>query len=98
VPGQLDQLRRLDLIDQHTQVAPRDPMVYDLRESDDQVVLSCFGSEIAFPTSTLPALTQLLAAGRDGVAVGDLRGDLDGEERLVLVRRLVREGTVEARW
>ena len=98
VPGQLDQLRRLDLIDQRTLVAPRDPMVYDLREGDDQVVLSCFGSEIAFPRSTLPALTRLLAAGPDGVAVGDLPGELDGDERLVLVRRLVREGTLEARW
>ena len=62
------------------------------------IVLSCFGSEIAFPRSTIPALTHLLAAGPDGVAVGDLPGDLDAEERLVLVRRLVREGAVEARW
>ncbi len=98
VPGQLDQLRRLELIDQRTIVAPRDPMVHDLAEHDDQIVLSCFGSEIAFPRSTIPALTHLLAAGPDGVAVGDLPGDLDAEERLVLVRRLVREGAVEARW
>lgn len=98
VPGQLDQLRHLDLIDQHTRVAPRDPMVHDLREEDGRVVLSCFGSEIAFPSSTLPALARLLGAGPDGVVVGDLPGDLDGEERLVLVRRLVREGTLVARW
>lgn len=98
VPGQLDQLRRIEDIDLPTLVAPRDPMVVDLRVGGDQVVLACFGSEIAFPMSALPALAQLLDTGPGGVAVADLAGDLDGDEKLVLVRRLVREGVVTARW
>lgn len=98
VPGQLDQIRRIDELGPDTVVAPRDPMVCDLRPGDDQVVLACFGSEIAFPVTVGDALRQLLTAGGEGVAVGDLVGDLDVEEKLVLIRRLVREGVVEARW
>lgn len=98
VPGQLAQLRRIDEIGPTTVVAPRDPMVWDLRGDGDQVVLACFGSEIAFPRSVVRALTGLLTAGDEGVVVRDLAGDLDDAERLVLVRRLVREGVAEARW
>jgi len=98
VPGQLDQLRHLDRVGPTTVVAPRDPMIWDLRPDGDQIVLACFGSEIAFPASAAPALTQLLGGGSVGVRVNELAGPLDDEERAVLVRRLIREGVVAARW
>jgi hypothetical protein len=97
VPGQLGQLARLDDVGAETVVAPRDPMLWDLRTEPDRAVLTCFGSEIAFPPTVVTALTALLTAGRDGIAVGDVGSELSPEETLVLVRRLVREGVLEIR-
>ena len=98
IPGQLEQLRRVDEIDNLTVVAPRDPMLWSLRHETDEVILSCFGNEIAFPAAIEDALSALLTAGSTGLAVGDVAGSLDDEEKLVLVRRLIREGVLEARW
>lgn len=61
-------------------------------------MLACFGSEVAFPLSAGPALTQLLEGGAAGVRVGDLAGPLDDDEQIVLARRLIREGVLAARW
>ena len=97
VPGQLDQLRRLDDLGRDTIVAPRDPMIWDLREDGDQVVLACFGSEIAFPAKAAPVVAHLLRGDPDGIPIGELDDGLDVDERLVLVKRLIREGVVEAR-
>lgn len=95
VPGQLEQVLRIDEIDQGTVVARRDPMLWRRVDGDDTVEVACFGNVISFPTIVGAALSVLLA-GAD-VRVGDLPG-LDEEERLVLVRRLVREGVLQARW
>lgn len=97
VPGQLGQLARIDEIDQRTLVAPRDPILWDLREGVDTVDLSCFGNVISFPSSIREPLWALLTGG-EGVVVGDLPGGLEDEEKLVLVRRLIREGVLRACW
>ena len=45
------------------------------------------------PAHLEPAVRQLL--GADRCTPGDLAGHLDGPSRLVLVRRLVREGLLQ---
>lgn len=95
VPGQLDQLLRVDEIGPDTRVARRAPMMWRWAENEDTVELSCFGSVIAFPIAVRAALAVILDG--DDVRVGDLPG-LDDTERLVLVRRLVREGVARACW
>jgi len=62
-----------------------------LGEAGDQVVVQLADRRIALPVAAAPALEVLVAGGP--VAVGDLPG-LEPEERLVLVRRLLREGVL----
>ena len=71
-------------------------MIWDLRIEADDVVLACFGSEIAFPASAAGAVSALLEAD-EGIEVAALDPELSEDEKLVLVRRLVREGVAEAR-
>jgi hypothetical protein len=73
-------------------------MVWELRTDADHVLLYCFGTEIRFPVASSGALSVLLTAGPEGMAVSDLGPDLDDEEKLVLVRRLIREGALVALW
>jgi len=96
VPGQLSQLTRIDEVGQSTVVAPRAPMLWDMRKEADQVVLSCFANEISFPAAAAEALSNVLAVGPEGIAVRDIGGGLDEEGRIVLVRRLIREGVLES--
>ncbi len=62
---------------------------------DEEVMLLAEGRQVLLPASTRPALERLM----DGAAhrPEDLPGPLDGEERLVLCRRLVREGILQSR-
>lgn len=59
---------------------------------DSQAVLTFDDGELRMPTVAAPALAALVAS--DVVTVGDLTG-LDEASRLVLARRLVREGAAE---
>lgn len=95
VPGQLEQLARIDDIDADTVVERRRPLLWRRHDDAGTVELSCFGNVIDFPDAVGEALDVLLAGA--GTRVGELPG-LDPEEQLVLVRRLIREGVVHARW
>lgn len=98
VPGQLQQLARLDEIDAQTIVAPRDPMLRDYVVEDGVPRLSCFGTDIRFPAAAADAVDALLHAGSGGTTVDQVDADLSEEEVLVIVRRLIREGVLVARW
>jgi lysine-specific demethylase/histidyl-hydroxylase NO66 len=56
-------------------------------------VLQLGDRRLTFPAWVGPALDALLR--RESFAVAELAGELDPESRLVLVRRLVREGFLE---
>jgi lysine-specific demethylase/histidyl-hydroxylase NO66 len=85
--GQLTQIRALDRLTLETPVARRPTVLFDL----EGTTLVFEGKEV-----TLPALARQeveFVAGTEGpFTPADLPGELDGESRLVLVRRLVREG------
>jgi hypothetical protein len=76
-------------------VQRRETVVADLHEHPGKVFVAFEGKRVGFPDYVRPALERLL--GGDGCRVRDLPG-LDAAGRLVLVRRLVREGfaTVDA--
>jgi hypothetical protein len=57
-------------------------------------VLQLGDRRLTFPVWVEPALGALLPKER--FAVADLAGVLDPESRLVLVRRLIREGLLES--
>ena len=70
-------------------IAPRPDLIYLLREEDDKLVMLFGATEISFPGFVREALVSALERGP--FVVRDLP-QLDDEGKLVLVRRLLREG------
>ena len=90
-----DQLRALEDLDLETPIERRRTVIADL-SVDDEARLSFEGRELSFPSFVATDLDYLLAAD-EPFRAGDLPGPLDDEGRLVLVRRLVREGLLRIR-
>ena len=88
--GQLQELASLDTIADSTVVQLRTPRVHEIRTEADAVVIEMPGRRITMPAPLAPALELLLDGNAHAVA--DLSGLLDERSRLVLARRLVREG------
>ncbi|MBW3657954.1 MAG: cupin domain-containing protein [Actinobacteria bacterium] len=91
--GQLRRLLSLDAVDDATVVRRRRDVHVRTVSGDDRVELVLADRTVAFPVAVAPELDELLS-GR-AVRVGGL-DRLDAEGRLVLVRRLVREGVLAA--
>ena len=88
---QLDQVRALDGLMLDTPIERRGTVISALSADGDSVRLSFEGKELVFPGHARNELEQLVDA-TEPVTANELEGDLDDEGRLVLVRRLVREG------
>ena len=85
--GQLSELRGLDELKVETELERRDTVIADL----DGTQLVFEGRAISFPKRLAPELEFLLTTEAPFRAT-DLPGPLDDAGRLVLLRRLVREG------
>ena len=92
--GQLGQLLALDEVSDATVVWRRPDSVCRLERDNGRPVLELGDRRLTFPAWVEPALRELLR--RERFAVADLAGVLDPESRLVLVRRLIREGLLES--
>ncbi len=90
--GHFGQLAAAEHLAPDTVVTRRRPLLYEVFDRGETVVLSCYGSDIAFPAKVASALDRVLARGP--VRLRDLVDPLDLDEVIVLVRRLVREGVV----
>jgi cupin superfamily protein len=88
---QLVQVRAAASLTLETPVERRPTVLVEVREDGDGVALLFEGKELAFPARARDAVERLAGAG-EPVRPSELPGELDGEGRLVLVRRLVREG------
>jgi ribosomal protein L16 Arg81 hydroxylase len=91
--GQLGQLLSLDELDDGTVLERRTGATCRLRVAGDRLELLLGDRTLTMPAGLEPALRQVMAADRFTPA--DLDGHLDGPSRLVLVRRLVREGLLQ---
>jgi hypothetical protein len=89
--GQLSQLRALEELDLDTEVELRETALIHASERNGSFELTFDGKEVAFPARIQDEVTWILERD-DRFTAADLPGDLDDESRLVLVRRLVREG------
>jgi len=85
--GQLSELRALDELAIETELERRDTVIADLNGTR----LLFEGREISFP-ERLAAELEFLVTTQQPFRAHDLPGSLDAAGRLVLVRRLVREG------
>ncbi|MBD0339080.1 MAG: hypothetical protein ICV67_07325, partial [Thermoleophilia bacterium] len=90
--GHLDDLRRLPRLAAASSVARRDTVIADLTELEDgRCALAFEGRRVIFPDRARVVL-EALVRGEGPVQLDELPGRLDEAGRLVLARRLVREG------
>lgn len=94
--GQFEQLARLDQITAESKCGARPNLVYRWAIKDEQIVVSCFGSDMRLPDFAKEPI--LFALEQPSFTVKDLPGDLDDAGKVVLVKRLVREGMVHVNW
>ena len=87
----LSQLRALKRLDTETLLDRRETVIADLEEWSDGLAVVFEGKEIRFPAHAAPEV-QACFESETPFRVTDLPGELDPEGRLVLARRLVREG------
>jgi len=85
--GQLSELRALPSLTTEDELERRDTVIADL----DGTRLVFEGKTLQFPDRLAPEL-QFLVTAEQPFHASELPGDLDGDGRLVLLRRLVREG------
>jgi ribosomal protein L16 Arg81 hydroxylase len=95
LPGQMAQLAALDALSVDTRLVPRPGLLYQLAETGDTVALALYGQVIRLPVHAAEPLGWALAQS-EPFRVGDLPGALDDDGKLVLARRLVREGALYA--
>lgn len=88
--GMLQQAGEVPLITPDTRVEPRPHLIYRLRTDGEQIALMFGSSTITFPAFVRETLEFALHGAP--FAVRDLLGGLDDEGKIVLVRRLVKEG------
>ena len=92
--GQLSQVRALDSLTADHRLSRRPTVVADLEATEGGAALLFEQKELVFPAKACPAVEALYAA-RAPLTPAELPGPLDEAGRLVLVRRLVREGFLQ---
>jgi hypothetical protein len=91
-----DQLRALEHLGAETELERRESVIADLDVDDREARISFEGRAVSFPPRVAPELEYLLRV-EEPFTAADLPGPLDEAGRLVLVRRLVREGLLRIR-
>ena len=89
--GQLSELRALDRLALDTPLERRAGVLFDVRRDTEHVALAFDGKQVVLP-GRLRSELEFLASEDAPFRAADLPGRLDEAGRLVLVRRLVREG------
>jgi hypothetical protein len=90
---QLDQIRALRALTADTLVERRRTVIVDVESSESRCLLLFEGREVSFPMHAQPAVLAVASSATPFTA-RQLPGQLDEAGRLVLIRRLVREGLV----
>jgi lysine-specific demethylase/histidyl-hydroxylase NO66 len=94
--GQLSQLRALDGLDTSTEVERRPSVLASVEEEGDAIALAFHGKRLVLPGRLWREADYVVGADEPFTAA-DLPGELDEAGRVVLVRRLVREGFLRIR-
>lgn len=93
--GQLEQIMSLGEVTIDHRAGARPNLVYRYVLRDEQIVVSCYGSEMRMPAHAAEAL--LYALETPDFRIAELPGDLDDAGKVVLIKRLVREGMVSVK-
>jgi hypothetical protein len=89
--GQLRQLRALDELTPDTEVERNPTVLVDVAAQNGDVLLAFEGRTLTFPAHAREEVLAI-AGAEQAFTLAELPGSLDEPGRLVLVRRLVREG------
>lgn len=92
VPGQLKQMMTAEELTALVEVGARPALIYRLEADDDGVRIRSQGRQLSLSGVT-PDVVRF-ALDRERYRVGDLPGNLDEDEKLEVVRRLIAEGMV----
>jgi lysine-specific demethylase/histidyl-hydroxylase NO66 len=87
----LSQLKALEQLGPETLLERRETVIADLEATPDGLALVFEGKEIRFPAHASAELQECFES-EEPFRLADLAGELDAEGKLVLARRLVREG------
>ena len=87
----LSQLRALERLDEESVLERRETVIADLEELPDGLALVFEGKEVRVPAHASSELRACFESDAP-FSLADLPGELDSAGRLVLARRLVREG------
>lgn len=90
--GQMNQMASLARLSADSTVGARPGLIYYLRTEGDLVLLECYGRTIKFPARAAEAIHFALSSSR--FHVRDIPA-LDDAGKLILVRRLIREGLLQ---
>lgn len=93
VPGQMRQIQHLAELTVDDRAGARPNLLFHLTKDDERVTVAAYGGTITLPAHAAEPLEYALT--HDDYRIGDLPGELDDPGKLVLIRRLVREGLVE---
>lgn len=94
--GQMEQVLRLGDITVESRAGARPNLIYRHSVQDGQLVISCYGAEMRLPEHAAePTHFALRTADFE---IADLPGDLDDAGKVVLIKRLVREGMVKVKY
>jgi ribosomal protein L16 Arg81 hydroxylase len=91
--GQMQQIHRLSDLTVDDRASARPNLMFHLTTDDEHVRVAAYGKTITLPVHAAEPLEHALT--NEDYRIGDLPGELDDPGKLVLVRRLVREGLVE---
>ena len=91
--GQMQQIHRLAELSVADRAGARPNLLYHLTREGEQVTVSAYGGRITLPAHAAEPLEHALR--HDDYRIRDLPGDLDDPGKLVLIKKLVREGLVE---
>lgn len=90
--GHLVDLDQQAEVDAGTKVRRRAGLSYRLGLDGGTVNLDFHGKTVQLPAHVAPEVRHVAESGGAGFTADDIRGDLDGPGRVLLVRTLVREG------
>ena len=93
LPGQFEQVSMLaDLKTVDRRAGRRPNLLFRIEEKDEKITLFVYGRQITMPDHAAEPMRYALE--NDDYTIASLPGDLDDPGKLVLIRRLIREGLV----
>jgi hypothetical protein len=91
--GQMQQVHKLATLSVEDHASARPNLLFHLTKTETHVSVAAYGGRITLPIHAAEPLEHALT--HDDYRIADLPGDLDDAGKLVLIRKLVREGLVE---